>query len=149
METILKEIAAILRDATAAVRSIAAGFDQWLNGSVITRTSFFNIPLTAPMASGVPIGKGSCKAVRLKLNNFEIGTTETIQASGIKSSRILYGDARQQTAELPLFVDPAGGSNGYVHWTPKIYCTDLEQVYVMAPDNSTTNTLTVQVMIYY
>lgn len=101
----------------------------------IVRTGFATTFVPENDSKGSPLGKGNCKAVVLRLNEFERNSTAgTAQAV----EQIYYGDAARQEFELKR------GINSDI-----IFCTDLEEVFIRMPVDAAVADVQVQIMIYY
>lgn len=107
------------------------------------RTKFLTVPVAQTPNVGIPIGEGRCSAVRLKINAFERNNLNT--PIGVPAILGYYGDSQAQECELLAGAEITAGEFQYIisNWTPKIYCKNLEEVFVRSP-----NGITLQVMIY-
>ncbi len=106
------------------------------------KTEFKTVVIANTPTSGIPIGLGKCKAVRLKLNGF----TRNGGGAYINTPLfIYYGDAQSQEVELCI-VDKANMvDQGY---TPLIYCRDLSEVFIRFDVNGGPSSAIVQVIVY-
>lgn len=96
----------------------------------IVLTKFTNARLERAMVStGIEIGRGKCRAVILRLNQYDRNSTNaTLQAV----EQAYYGDSQSQEFELLRGVD-----------SELIFCNDLSEVFVRAPE-----ACNIQVLIY-
>lgn len=62
-----------------------------------TETAFECIAVKETDVSGIPIGQGKCKAIRLQLNEFTLNSTDGTQ---IANRQIYFGDSQAQEIEL-------------------------------------------------
>lgn len=108
------------------------------------KTRFIIVPVTNTPKDGIKIGDGECMAVRLKLNPIARNAATLANTPFVA----YHGDAKKQEAQL-IAVDTLGNARG--EWTPKIYCTNLDQVFVRYRQvtGGWPATAYVQVMIYY
>lgn len=109
-----------------------------------TKTTFKTKPIaasTGSTATGVPIGQGKCKAVRLRINAL---IRDSLNPTSIYNVGY-YGDSQAQENELFAGVDTTGGNliAYQSDWTPKIYCQNLEEIFV----RGTGNPFQLQIMI--
>lgn len=108
------------------------------------KTRFISVPINTSSNTGIPIGQGACKAVRLKLNAL-IRNAKT--GLNVFVSSAYYGDSQSQECELVAGFNPIGGLTATLfyqsEWTPKIYCQNLEEVFI----RSQLDDLVLQVMI--
>lgn len=103
-----------------------------------TKTRFITVPIKQTLEQGIAIGQGKCKAVRLKLNTFFRNTLELVAlGTPLQPFLVYYGDS--QTQENELFANSTydtvtgDGIESIIcigDWTPKIYCTNLEEVFI-------------------
>lgn len=72
------------------------GFADTFNSATVS--TFTTIPLEVGQTKiGTPLGQGKCKAVRLRLNNYDRNTENKVTIE-----YIYYGDAKAQEMELRL-----------------------------------------------
>lgn len=95
-----------------------------------TKTRFITTPITFTPNTGIPVGEGACKAVRLRVN--ALGHNLAAAFQGFQAA-VYYGDARSQENEL-IFAATRDGANKLLfyqsEWTPLIYCQNLEEVFI-------------------
>lgn len=119
-----------------------------------TKTRFITVPITETLNGGIPLGSGACKAVRLRLNTFNRNVITLLNNDITVPVFIYYGDSQSQECELFAYGQLQGGAqNVYINgdWSPKIYCENLEDVFIRyagaAANSSWPSSVNVQVMI--
>lgn len=95
----------------------------------ITKTETHSILIKANTQVGVTLGEGACKAVVLRLNNFNLNLTSVTTAT-----HFYWGDNQQQDNEV------LRGINSQI-----IFCTDQNQVKIRCQFDVDTF---IQVMVY-
>lgn len=96
-----------------------------------TETEFKTVIVRQTLISGVPVGIGGCRAIRLRLNQYE---RNSVNATNATQTQVYYGDSNAQEVEL------LRGT-----WSELIVCSDLNKVFVRNPFSTAAN---VQIMVY-
>lgn len=123
------------------------------------KTRFLTVPIATTLQSGIALGQGKCGAVRLRLNcclrnapdNFVTGSNNPTVPFFV-----YFGDSQSQENELLAYISNSSDDivmQANFGWTPKIYCENLEQVFIRYSGQANSNSewpeiAYVQVMIY-